>query len=97
MKTISLIETNRLGRKNADYLEPSASSFIRFSLGFKYTLKKPSIFRPAHDSANCGHVPAAGGERLDRREPQPLAVAGDDRAFFVQILHVSSSSGHQAW
>src|SRR5258707_13454622 len=49
-------------------------------------------------AANCGHVRAAVSERLDHREPQPLAAAGDDQAFSFQILHVfSPSSGTQAW
>jgi hypothetical protein len=53
---------------------------------------------PPRFAANCGHIRAAGSQGLDHREPQPLAAAGDDQAFSVQILHVSSSSsGHQAW
>src|SRR5260370_23330096 len=62
---------------------------------FPYTtLSRSTGFRPTPPSqrfaANCGHVRAAGSERLDHREPQPLAAAGDDHASSVQILHVSS-------
>jgi hypothetical protein len=49
-------------------------------------------------TTNCGHVGAAGSERLDHREPQPLAAAGDDHVFSIEVLHVHSPlSLHQAW
>src|SRR5260370_6544408 len=80
--------------------EPLRFSFVTcVTQTYVFTL---TGFRPTPPSprfaANCGHVRAAGSERLDHREPQPLAAAGDDHAFSVQILPASSpSSVHQAW
>jgi len=47
-------------------------------------------------AANCDYVRAAGSERLDHREPQPPAAAGDDHTFSVQVLHVHSPVGAAA-
>jgi hypothetical protein len=80
--------------------EPLRFSFVNcVTQTYVFTL---TGYRPTPPSprfpANCDYVRAAGSERLDHREPQPLPAAGDDHTFSVQVLHVHSPySGHQAW